>query len=144
MLRKLTSTSSSWAPVPLRLALGLIFIAHGCQLVFGSWSGPGLSKFASFPAPFSFMQPAWLWMDAAALSQLVGGAMVFLGLFTRLGALLLGAVMLTAMIGVHWSHGFFLQNEGVEFNVALGGMALALLITGGGQASLDRLIGGRK
>ena len=90
------------------------------------------------------MRPGWLWMDAAALSQLVGGTMVFFGLFTRLGALLLGAVMLVALLGVHWTHGFFLQNQGIEFNVALGGMALALLITGGGQASIDRMIGGRR
>lgn len=143
MLRRLTSTSSSWAPLPLRLALGLIFIAHGCQLVFGAWGGPGLTNFASFPAPFPFMRPAWLWMDAAALSQLFGGVMVFLGLFTRLGALLLGAVMLVAMLGVHWTKGFFLQNQGIEFNVALGAMALALLIIGGGQASIDKMIGGR-
>jgi putative oxidoreductase len=140
MLRKLTSTSSSWAPVPLRLALGIIFIAHGSQLVFGAWGGPGLSGFASFPSPFPFMRPAWLWMGAAALSQLIGGILIVLGLFTRLGAVLLAAVMLVAMFGAHWP-AFFLPN-GLEFTLALTGMAFALLITGGGQASLDRMIGG--
>ncbi len=142
MLRRLTSTSSSWAPVPLRLALGIIFIAHGSQLVFGAWGGPGLSGFASFPAPFPFMRPAWLWMDAAALSQLIGGVLIVLGLFTRLGAVLLAAVMLVAMFGAHWP-AFFLP-KGLEFTLALTGMALALLISGGGQASIDRMIGGRR
>jgi|SRR5437870_9340618 len=142
MLRKLTSTSSSWVPVPIRLALGTIFIAHGSQLVFGAWNGPGLSKFATFPAPFSFMRPAWLWMDAAALSQLIGGILVLTGLFTRAGALLLAGVMLVAMFGVHWP-AFFLP-KGLEFTLALVGMSAALLISGGGKASVDRLIGGRR
>ena len=140
MLRRLTSTSSLWATVPLRLALGIIFIAHGSQLVFGAWGGPGLSKFATFGAPFSFMRPAWLWMGAAALSQLIGGILVLTGLFTRIGALLLAGVMLVAMFGSHWP-AFFLPN-GLEFTLALTGMAFALLITGGGQASVDLMIGG--
>lgn len=141
MLRRVMSTSSSWAPLPLRLALGIIFIAHGAQLVFGAWGGPGLAAFGTFPAPFPFMRPAWLWMDAAALSQLIGGVLIVLGLFTRLGAVLLGAVMLVAMFGAHWP-AFFLPN-GLEFTLALTGMALALLITGGGQVSVDRTMARR-
>ena len=143
MLRKLASTTASWTPVPLRLAAGAIFIGHGAQLVLGKFGGPGLSKFISFPPPFAFMRPGWLWMAAAAFAQLVGGALLVLGLFTRLGALLIMCVMLTAMIGVHWHNGFFLNPDapGIEFNVALLGMALALLISGGGLASADRLIG---
>src|SRR5713226_2852492 len=117
MLRRLTSTSSSWAPAPIRLALGIIFIAHGSQLVFGAWGGPGLAGIASFPAPFSLMRPSWLWMDAAALSQFIGGILVLTGLFTRLGALLLAVVMLVAMFGVHWP-AFFLP-KGIEFTLAL-------------------------
>ncbi len=146
MLRRLTSTSSSWATVPLRLALGTIFIAHGAQKVFGAWSGPGLGRFTSFPAPFPFMRPAWVWMGLAAFSEFIGGVLVLLGLLTRAGAFLIACVILTAMIGVHWRNGFFLSPTafGIEYTVALIGVALALLIAGGGQASIDRLIGGRR
>jgi putative oxidoreductase len=85
-------------------------------------------------------------MGAAALSEFVGGILILLGLFTRIGALLLACVMLTAMFGVHWKNGFFLNPTapGIEFTVALLGMGLTLLIAGGGQASVDRLIGGRR
>jgi len=143
MLRKLASTSASWVPLPIRLAAGAIFIAHGAQLVLGKWGGPGLNKFMTYPPPFAFMRPGWLWMAGAALAQLIGGGLLVLGLFTRLGAFMLICVMLTALIGVHWPNGFFLKPEasGIEFNVALLGMALALLISGGGLASADRLIG---
>ena len=143
MLRKLTATSATWAMLPLRLALGVIFIAHGAQKVFGSWEGPGLRAFINFPAPYPFMRPAWLWMGAAAIAELVGGILVLLGLFTRVGAFLIFCIMLTAMLGVHWKNGFFMSNMGIEYTVALVGMALALLIAGGGQASADKMISRR-
>ena len=145
MFRRLTATSSSWVTVPLRLALGVIFIAHGAGKVLGSFGGPGFKTFTSYPAPFPFMRPAWLWMGAAALSEFVGGILVLLGLFTRVGAFLIICVMLTAMLGVHWKNGFFLgAAPGIEYTVALIGMALALLVGGGGQASIDRMISGRR
>ena len=140
MLRKLTSTTALWATVPLRLALGIAFIGHGAQKVLGSFNGPGWAKFTSFPAPFPFMRPAWLWMGAAAVSELIGGILVLLGLFTRVGALLIACVMLVAIFGVLWP--VFFAPTGMELAVAFLGMALALLITGGGQASVDLMIGG--
>ncbi len=140
MLRRLTSTTALWATVPLRLALGTAFIGHGAQKVLGSFNGPGWAKFTSFPAPFPFMRPAWLWMGAAALSELTGGILVLLGLFTRVGAFLIACVMLVAIFGVLWP--VFFAPTGMELAVAFLGMALALLITGGGQASVDLMIGG--
>ena len=139
MLRRLSSTSSLWATVPLRLALGIAFIGHGAQKVLGSFNGPGWGKFTSFPAPFPFMRPAWLWMGAAAVSELIGGILVLLGLFTRVGAFLITCVMLVAIFGVLWPK--FFAPEGMELAVAFLGMALALLITGGGQVSVDLMIG---
>jgi len=140
MLRRLSSTSSLWATVPLRLALGIAFTGHGAQKVLGSFNGPGWAKFTSSPAPFPFMRPAWLWMGAAAVSELIGGILVLLGLFTRVGAFLIACVMLVAIFGVLWPR--FFAPEGMELAVAFLGMALALLITGGGQASVDLMIGG--
>jgi putative oxidoreductase len=123
--------------LPLRIALGLIFIAHGAQKVLGVWGGPGLAKFTAGSAPFGFMRPAWVWMGLAAFSELVGGALVLLGLLTRAGAFFLAITMLVAMVGVHWGGGFFLSNKGIEYTVALLGMSLALLISGGGRLSID-------
>ncbi len=139
MLRRLTSTTALWATVPLRLAMGTAFIGHGAQKVLGSFNGPGWAKFTSFPAPFPFMRPAWLWMGAAALSELTGGILVLLGLFTRVGAFLIGCVMLVAIFGVLWP--VFFAPTGMELAVAFLSIALALLITGGGQASVDLMIG---
>jgi putative oxidoreductase len=144
MFRELVATRPTWATLPLRIALGAVFIAHGAQKVFGAWGGPGWAKFTAADAPFGFMRPAWLWMAAAALAELVGGALVLLGLFTRLGAFVLACTMLTAIVGVHW--GAFFMPRGFEYAFALLGAAVALLIEGGGQASIDKRLqgGGRR
>jgi putative oxidoreductase len=146
MFRKIIATAPTWMTVPVRLALGIIFIAHGAQKVFGYWGGKGFSAYLQNSPPFEFMRPGWLWMSAAAFAELVGGTLVLLGLLTRLGAIGIAVVMLVAMIGVHWG-AFFMNNRGIEYTVALLGMALALLIAGGGQASIDRTLmgpGGRR
>jgi putative oxidoreductase len=140
MFRKLIATAPTWFTLPVRLALGIIFIAHGAQKVFGVWGGQGFMASVSGTPPFGFMRPAWLWMGAAMLSEFVGGLLVLFGLLTRVGAFFIMCVMLTAMFGVHWAGGFFMSNQpipGIEYTVALLGMALALVIAGGGQASLD-------
>jgi putative oxidoreductase len=146
MFRKIIATAPTWMTVPLRLALGIVMIAHGTQKVFGYWGGKGFNAFLQNEPPFAFMRPGWLWMAAAALSELVGGLLVLSGLLTRLGALSIAIVMLVAMLGVHWG-AFFVGNRGIKYTVALLGMALALIIAGGGQASIDRLLmgpGGRR
>jgi putative oxidoreductase len=126
--------------------LAAIFFAHGAQKVFGSFGGPGLNNFINQgPAPFSFMRPAWLWWGAAAVSEVLGAILVFLGLLTRVGAFLLTCVMLTAIIAVHWPHGLFADKGGFEYPLALLAMSLSLMIAGGGMASVDRnLSSGRR
>lgn len=143
MFRKLIATSSSWVPVPLRLALGAVFMGHGAQKVLGSFGGPGFNAFTSAQTPFTFMRPTWLWMGAAALSELIGGLLVLIGLFTRVGAFFIGCVMLTAIAGVHWPAGFF-NPRGYEYPLTLLAITVALLISGGGTASVDRALTGSR
>lgn len=137
MFRKLVATSPLWMNLPLRIALGVIFIAHGGGKTFGWFGGKGLSAFAGNAPPFEFMRPDWLWMGAAAFAELLGGVLVLTGFLTRLGALLISCVMLTALFGVHLKGGFFLP-AGYEYALALLGMTLALIIAGGGQLSVDQ------
>ena len=143
MFKRLIATSSIWVTVPLRLALGVIFFAHGTQKVLGSFKGPGLARFTSGNTPFPFMRPAWLWLGAAAFSEFVGSLLVFLGLLTRVGAFLIACTMLTAISGVHWPR-FFAENRGFEYPLSLIAICLALLIAGGGRASVDRALTGKR
>jgi putative oxidoreductase len=144
MLRPVVETTPTWFALPLRLALGVIFIAHGAQKVLGVWGGPGLAKWTSGTAPLG-MRPAYLWLGAAAFSEFIGGLLVLTGFITRLGAFAIACVMIVAMLGVHWKNGLFLNNQGIEYTLALLAMALSLLIVGGGRASVDeRLTGPRR
>lgn len=119
-------------------------IAHGAQKVLGTFDGPGFTTFIGGNTPFSFMRPAWFWLGAAALSELIGGLLVALGLFTRVAAFFIACTMLTAVVGFHLSGGFFAANSGYEYPLSLFGMSLGLLISGGGQASVDRVLIGRR
>ena len=145
MFRRIIATSPTWFTLPLRLAMAAVFIAHGAQKVLGSWEGPGFSKFIAASAPYPFMKPSWLWMGAAALSELIGGVLLLFGFLTRIGAFFLACTMLVAVLGVHWPK-FFAANRGFEYPLSLLAMSLALLISGGGIASIDLALtsGGRR
>ena len=138
MFRKLIATAPVWFTVPIRLALGLTLMAHGSQKVLGSFGGPGLSNWTAGNAPLG-LRPAGLWLGAAAFSEFLGGVLVLLGLLTRVGAFFIAMTMLVAIIGVHWPN-FFASNRGFEFPLTLLAMALALLIAGGGRASIDEML----
>src|SRR5215470_2286546 len=142
MFRKIMGTSSTMVTIPIRLALAAVMIAHGSQKVLGAWGGPGFKAFTAGNTPFTFMRPAWLWLGAAALSELLGGVLVGLGFVTRIAAFLIACVMITAIAGVHWPGGFFAGNHGYEYPMTLLAMALALLIAGGGQLSIDKGLSG--
>jgi putative oxidoreductase len=145
MFRRIIATSATWFTVPIRLALAAVMIAHGSQKVLGAFNGPGFTTYISGNTPFGFMRPAWFWLAAAAFSEFVGGILVALGFLTRVSAFFIACVMLTAIVGVHWSGGFFAANRGYEYPLVLLAMAVGLLISGGGQASVDRaLSGGRR
>ncbi|MBA2338930.1 MAG: DoxX family protein [Pyrinomonadaceae bacterium] len=135
MFQQIIATAPTWINLPLRLALGLIFIGNGSQKVFGVWGGKGLNEFMAGAPPLG-LRPAWLWMGAAAFSEFIGGVLVLLGFLTRLGALMIVPVMLVAIIGVLWGGGFFLP-KGFEYAFALLCIALALVIAGGGRLSVD-------
>lgn len=144
-MQKLIATSGTWFTLPIRLALGAVMVAHGAQKVLGSFGGSGFNAFISGTTPFSFMRPTWLWLAAAAFAEFAGGLLVIIGLLTRPAAFLIAATMLTAIVGVHWNGGFFAANRGYEYPLSLLAMAVALMIAGGGQASVDRaLTGGRR
>lgn len=136
------SARQQWAPLTLRLPFGVIFFAHGAQKVLGWFGGYGwhgtmqyFTQSLHIPAPVAAI---------AILVELLGGLALLAGVFTRCAALLAAVEMLVAAILVHLPNGFFLnwmnepnKGHGIEYNVALIGASLALMLLGGGRLSVD-------
>lgn len=120
----------------LRVVLGGIMLAHGLQKV-GVVPGGSIDGTLSFMEGLGF--PSWLaWMAIAA--ELAGGVALILGLFGRLAAFAIAVDMAVALIKVNMAKGFWATNDGLEWPLALFGMATALLIMGMGGASVDAVM----
>lgn len=129
----------------IRLPLGAIFIAHGSQKALGLFGGHGAAatirefeETMGIPPVFTIL---------AMFAELGGGVGILLGCLTRLSALGAASVMAMAMYKVHWANGFFMnfscqpgRGHGIEYNIALMGMALSLIFSGGGRWGIDHLI----
>jgi putative oxidoreductase len=119
----------------LRFALGIVFIAHGGQKLFGWWGGPGLDGFV--PGMSSMGIPAFL-AYAAAITEFFGGIAILIGGFARLASIGIAVTMVVAIAKVHLANGFFLNPDapGYEFAFVLLFMALAVAVMGPGRLSL--------
>jgi putative oxidoreductase len=121
----------------LRLVVGLVFVGHGSQKLFGWFGGGGPAGTAAFFSSLGYRVPAVMAI-VVGLSELGGGLLLASGLLTPSAALLLTVVMLNAIATVVWPKGFL---GGYEFELTLMTVALALTATGPGRISLDRAIG---
>lgn len=126
---------SDYAPLILRLAVGVIFFMHGLQklTVFTYGGVTGMLDGMGFPLPGLM---AFLLIAA----ELVGGAMLVLGLLTRPVAKILAFVSLVALLAVHLKGGFFASEGGYEYILLLLASSVALALLGPGKWALDRLI----
>lgn len=144
MVRKLLDTDNDLAPLVMRMILGIVFFPHGAQKALGLFGGHGLSATLDF-----FTQQMGLPLIAVVLvvaAEFLGSIGLVFGFFTRIAALGILAVMAGAVYLVHWQNGFFMnwmgnqQGEGIEYHLLAMALALALILRGGGLASIDRAI----
>lgn len=136
MLQKIFGGFRDFSLLPVRLALGWIFIAHGGQKLFGLWGGHGLKGFVGWLEGLG-LKPALLFALLAGCAEFFGGLAVLLGFYARWGAFFISIVMFVAIATVHAKHGFFLGNEaGYEYNVALLGLSFCILFAGSGKFSV--------
>lgn len=142
LLSLLVATGDSFAPTVLRLALGFMILPHGLQKTLGWFGGYGFKGTMGWLT--GTVGAPWIFALLAILAESVGGLLLVAGLGTRVAALGLIGVMSVAATQ-HWPNGFFMnwfgnqQGEGVEFHLLALGIAIALLILGGGKWSVDAL-----
>ena len=140
-MKRLFFTTNDLTLTMLRLVLGVIFFAHGAQLVLGWFGGFGyeasmhaFTQQMHIPAPFAF---------AAIMTQFLGGLFLIFGVLGRLAALGIAIDMVVAVLLVHIPNGLFMnwygaqKGEGYEFHLLAIAIATVLMIHGSGGASVD-------
>lgn len=121
----------------IRVAVGIVFMYHGGQKLFGLFDGPGISGFAGMLDKLGVPAPT-VSAVLAGLAEFVGGLAVLLGLFIRVSVVPMIFVMVVAVTKVH-NKAFSLQHGGMEYALTLGLVLLGLGLTGAGLLSVDGL-----
>ncbi|HUH37286.1 MAG TPA: DoxX family protein [Spongiibacteraceae bacterium] len=141
LLRPIIRTAAGYDTLPLRVAAGVIFTAHGAQKLFGWFGGHGLEGTAGWMGSIG-LEPAVLMAALAGGAEFFGGLALIAGLLVRPAAVVLALTMLVAIFAVHASNGLFMANNGYEFALALLAVSAGLAIRGAGSVSIDRVLAG--
>jgi putative oxidoreductase len=132
----------------LRVWVGLALVPHGLRNTFNFFPSTGqplrsVRMLADYMDKQGY-RPGILWAPAISLTQLIGGPLLALGLFTRLAALPIVLFLLVSNIE-RWRVGKYFWNQlGLEYTLMWTIAALYFLAHGGGMYSLDALISGHE
>ncbi len=141
-LHRLLNTTGTWAPLALRIPVGIIFAAHGAQKLFGWFGGYGLEGTGQFFGSIG-LNPGYLMALLAGMAEFFGGLALLLGLLVRPAAAALSLTMVVAIFSVHIDKGLFMSNNGYEYALSLLAVTVSLLISGAGRASFDHALSRR-
>jgi putative oxidoreductase len=141
-LDRLTATDAGWSTLALRIPIGIVFAAHGAQKLFGWFGGYGLAGTGQWLDSIG-LAPGVLMALLAGSAEFFGGLALIAGLLVRPAAASLAVAMLVAIFAVHIDKGLFVANNGYEFALALLAVTVALVVSGAGRGSLDRVISKR-
>ncbi|MEQ9394611.1 DoxX family protein [Haliea sp.] len=142
LLRQITSSAAGFDALPVRVAAGVIFAAHGAQKLFGWFGGYGLQGTGGWMASIG-LEPGMLMAALAGGAEFFGGLALVLGLLVRPAAVVLAFTMVVAIVTVHLANGLFMANNGYEFGLALLAVSVSLAIRGAGSVSADQVISAR-
>lgn len=115
----------------IRLVVGLSFAGHGSQKLFGWFGGHGLKGTAGWLDSMG-MKPGILMALLAGLAEFVGGLLFAAGLWVPVAAALIVITMLVAIITVHAKNGYWVTQNGFEYNLILMAAAVGVALTGPG------------
>jgi len=140
LIKTVFSTRAGYGLTVVRILVGIIFVAHGGQKLFGLFGGYGLAGTAQYMESLG-LTPGYVMASLAGGAEFFGGVALIIGLLARPAAVALIFMTLVAIFSVHIHNGLFMANNGFEFALALVGALIAILIEGPGRLSLDRAIG---
>jgi putative oxidoreductase len=144
-LASLFQTLLPFADALLRVAVGLALVPHGLRNTFGFFPNTGVRALSvrelAKQLDAGGYRPGQLWAPAISITQLVGGPLLALGLFTRPVAAVVLAFLLVANVE-RWHVGQYFWNQlGLEYTLMWTVATFAVLVHGGGLYSLDHFFG---
>ncbi|OKY27378.1 DoxX family protein [Thalassotalea sp. PP2-459] len=139
LLKAIIATKAGYSTLALRIPIGIIFIAHGAQKLFGWFGGYGLEGTGGWMESIG-LSPGYLMALLAGSGEFFGGAFILFGLLTRPAAVALSVTMVVAIFAVHFENGLFMSNNGYEFGLALLAASVSLAFSGAGKLALDNLL----
>lgn len=143
-MNALFQTDDRWSGLIVRVMLAVVMFPHGAQKLLGWFGGHGFEGTMGF---FTQQGMPWLIAFLVIIGESLGAVALALGFLTRFSAASIGVIMAGAIAMVHWPHGFFMNwfgqqaGEGFEYHLLVIGMALGLVVSGGGKWSIDGVIG---
>lgn len=115
----------------IRFIIGLLFIGHGAQKLFGWFGGYGLKGTGGWLESIG-IKPGVFMAFMAGASELVGGLLFAAGVLTWVGALLIVVTMLVGIATVHGKNGLWATSNGFEYNLVLIAVAVGVALVGPG------------
>ena len=143
MFKTLISTTNDVTLTFMRLVLGVVFLAHGCQKLLGWFGGYG---FSGTMGAFTQMGTPAIVAFLIIMTEFFGGLGLIVGLLTRIPAFGIACLMVGAIFTVHLQNGLFMnwygnqKGEGYEYHLLAIAIAATLLLRGAGAFSADRAL----
>ena len=123
----------------LRVVVGLLFIGHGTQKLFGWFGGGGPEGTSGFFGSLGYRSSRTMAL-VGGLTETLGGLLVLLGLLTPLGSAMIVGMMVSAILAVHIDKGLWNSNGGIELPLVFIAAATAIAF-GPGRYAIDRALG---
>ena len=139
LLKTLTESNIGYSALALRIPVGIIFMAHGAQKLFGWFGGYGLEGTGGWMESIG-LAPGFVMALLAGSGEFFGGLLILLGLLTRPAAATLAITMIVAIFSVHFANGLFISSNGYEFGLALLAASVSLAISGAGKLAIDNIV----
>ena len=139
-MKLLQTNSNDRVATFLRLILAVVMFPHGAQKALGWFGGHGFSETIEFFTSQGI--PVFLGF-LAILAEFAGSIGLLFGLLTRIAAFGIAVNMSVAILSVHLKNGFFMNwagnqaGEGFEYHILALGVAIAIIVRGGGAISID-------
>lgn len=144
MINKILKTESNWGALIARLTLGVVLFAHGAQKMLGWFGGYGFKS--TVEAFMTEMGLPWFVAFAVIIIEFYGSIFLILGLGSRIWSLAVAGLFMGIIFTTQLEYGFYMNwygnqaGEGFEFSLLVIGIAVVVLINGGGKYAVDSRI----